>query len=114
MPEKEDFEEIKLNAENNYKSVVEVYCPYFKEKIVFNSEGLEHLKFKRHEKPRSEQEQHMRFKLLGLAPEVIRSSHTLQGLREIRKFERMRNIPFWRISKKTGTRLFFEGNPDED
>ena len=91
MPQKiSDFEEIKLNAESLYKSFGEVYCPFFKEKIIFNSLGIEHLKFKRYEKARLEQDQYMRFKLLYLAPEIIKQSHTLQGFQEIKKFERIR------------------------
>ena len=32
----------------------------------------------------------MRFKLLHLAPEILKSSHTLQGVLETKKFERIR------------------------
>ncbi len=32
----------------------------------------------------------MRFKLIALAPEVLKSSHTLQGMLETKKFERVR------------------------
>ena len=38
-----------------YRSIGEIYCPYFKEKIIFNAKGLEHLKFKM-QKSRSTQE----------------------------------------------------------
>lgn len=85
-----EFEEIKSRGENFYKSVTEVYCPYFKEKIYFNARGLEHLKFKRLERTRPEQDQYMRFKLIHLAPEVLKLSHTVQGVLETKKFERIR------------------------
>ena len=39
---------------------------------------------------RSEQDQYMRFKLIHLAPEVLKSSHTVQGILETRRFERVR------------------------
>jgi hypothetical protein len=61
-----------------------------KDKIVFNSHGLEHLKFKRREKVRPPEDQYMRFKLLHLAPEILKMSHTLQGVWETKKFERVR------------------------
>jgi hypothetical protein len=48
-----DFEEIRIKGEDFYKTLNEVYCPYFKEKISFNTQGLEHLKFKQHERTRS-------------------------------------------------------------
>lgn len=85
-----DFEEVKNIGESIYKDINEVYCPYFKEKISFNSQGLEHLKFKRREKTRPIEDQYMRFKLLHLAPEIIKISHTLQGVLETNKFERVR------------------------
>src|SRR3989344_5464397 len=86
----ENFEEVRIKGEEFYKSIGEVHCPYFKEKIAFNSQGLEHLKFKRRDKARLEQDQYMRFKLLYLAPEILRLSHTLQGVLETKKFERVR------------------------
>lgn len=44
----------------------------------------------RHKKARLEQDQYMRFKLLYLVPEILKLSHTLQGIFEIKKFERIR------------------------
>ncbi|OHA83424.1 MAG: hypothetical protein A2937_03840 [Candidatus Yonathbacteria bacterium RIFCSPLOWO2_01_FULL_47_33b] len=86
----ENFEEVRIKGEEFYKSIGEVHCPYFKEKISFGSQGLEHLKFKRRDKARLEQDQYMRLKLLHMAPEILKSSHTLQGLLETKKFERIR------------------------
>ena len=86
----EEFRKVKTQGEALYKSFDDVYCPYFKEKVSFGARGLEHLKFKRFEKTRHEQDQYMRFKLLNLAPEVLRRSHTLQGVFETKKFERVR------------------------
>jgi hypothetical protein len=88
--DKSDFEKVKNNAEIFYNSIGEVYSPYFKEKIAFNAKGWEHLKFKRREKPRLPQDQYMRFRLISLAVEIIKSSHTLQGIWETSKFERIR------------------------
>ena len=86
----EEFDRIKTKGEEIYKSIGEVYCPYFKEKISFNARGLEHLKFKTSEKTRLEQDQYMRFKLIHLAPEVLKLSHTVQGIEETKGFEKIR------------------------
>ena len=86
----ENFEEIRTKSEEFYKTIGEVYCPYFKEKISFGAQGLEHLKFKRREKTRLEQDQYMRFKLLHLAPEVLKLSRTVQGIWETKHLERIR------------------------
>jgi hypothetical protein len=87
---KEQFEELKLKGEEFYKSVGEIYCPYLKEKVSFNAHGLEHLKFIARDKARLEQDQYMRFKLLNFAPEILRSSGTVQGILETKKIERIR------------------------
>jgi len=86
----QQFNEVKNAGEELYKSLDQIYCPYFKEKISFGAQGLEHLKFKRREKARLDKDQYMRFKLLYLAPEILKSSHTLQGVLETKKFERVR------------------------
>ena len=86
----QQFREVKESGEKLYKSLGEIFCPFFKEKISFGAQGLEHLKFKRREKSRLEKDQYMRFKLLHLAPEILKSSHTLQGILETKKLERIR------------------------
>lgn len=95
----QQFEEIKSKGEDFYKSIGDIYCPYFKETISFNAQGLEHLKFKQREKARSERDQYMRFKLIHLAPEILKSSHTLQGIFETKKLEKIR------INSRTDTVL---------
>ncbi len=85
-----DLNEVRFRAETLYRSIVSAYCPYLKLEIQFNAQGLEHMKFKRREKARLPQDQYMRFKLFHLAPEILKSSHTLQGILETKKFERVR------------------------
>ncbi len=87
----EQFEDVKNKGEIFYKSIGEIYCPYFKEKVSFEAQGLEHLKFKRRSKSRSENDQYMRFKLIHLAPEILKLSHTVQGILETKKFEHIKN-----------------------
>ena len=85
------LEEVKKSAELFYHSIGDIYCPYLKEKISFNTQGWEHVKFKRREKARLPQDQYMRFKLIHIAPEILKASHTLQGIWQTKKFERVRS-----------------------
>ena len=79
----EEFEEIKAKGEELYNSIDKVHCPYFNESVVFNASGFEHLKFKNRRRPRLDQDQYTRFKYMHLAPQILASSHTLQGIRTI-------------------------------
>lgn len=91
----ENFDEVTLKGEELYKGFSEVYCPYFKETIAFNSQALEHLKFKQRGKARYEKDQYMRFKLIGLAPEILKMSNTLQGIWETKRFEHQKLNKKW-------------------
>jgi hypothetical protein len=84
------FDEVKQKGEEFYKSLTEIHCPFFNDKVHFNAQGLGHLKFKRHGHARSQQDQYMRFKLLHLAPVILRNSKTLQGIWETKSFEKTR------------------------
>lgn len=86
----ENFEEVRIKGEDFYKTLSEAHCPYFKEKVFFNAQGLEHLKFKQQRKARPQQDQYMRLNLLHLAPVVLRTSSTLQGIWDTKNFERVR------------------------
>lgn len=82
-----DFEEVKKNAETFYETIGEIYCPYFKEKITFNTKGLKHLKFKSNRQARSRTDQYARLKLLYLTPQILKASYTLQGIWQTKRFE---------------------------
>ncbi len=98
--DEEDFLRIKNEAEKFYQEIGAVYCPYFKVKIVFNTKGLKHLKFKSNRQARPRKDQYSRFKLMSLAPKVLEQSHTLQGIWQIRRFEFQKTNSRWeRIMK---------------
>ena len=86
-PDIEKFNLIKEQGESLYKSLGEVHCPFFNEKIIFNAKGLEHLKFKEKNHARSRDDQYIRFKILKHAPEILRLSRTVQGVSEQKVFE---------------------------
>ena len=86
----ENFDEVKLKGEELYKSLEPTYCPYFKERIHFNTEALEHLKFKRRNVARPRQDQYMRFKLLKVIVQILNDSRTVQGIWETKEFQKVR------------------------
>jgi len=99
--DEKDFEKVKDEAEKFYNTIGDVYCPYFKEKIAFNAKGLRHLKFKSNRKARPRKDQYSRLKIIYLAPEILKQSHTLQGIGQIKKFEEQKTNSRWeRIMKE--------------
>lgn len=86
----DNFDLIKAKGEELYKSFGPIKCPYFNDFVHFNAEGLEHLRYKFRNRDRLAQDQYMRFKLLHLAPQVLKLSRTLQGLSSRQGFERIR------------------------
>lgn len=92
---KNKLEEIKSNSISNYNKIGSVKCPHLKCDVFFNSKGIEHLKFKDKNKPRSRQDQYIRFKLLPLAEHIIKNSHTIQEYYETKKFERQKINSRW-------------------
>ena len=91
----EEFEKVKSIAEAEYKKIGDVQCPFLKTTVSFNAKGLDHLKLKRWNHAREKKDQWVRLKLLHLASEVIKSSHTLQGIDEGNKFERIKINSRW-------------------
>lgn len=93
--DEQDFDEVSKNAEAFYASVSDVYCPYFCQEIPFNAKGLKHLKFKSDQIARSRTEQYARLKLVHIAPEVLKLSHTVQGVWQTRKLEMQKTNNRW-------------------
>ncbi len=50
--DEQNFQKVKDEAEEFYKTIGDIKCPYFNEKIAFNAKGLRHLKFKSDQKAR--------------------------------------------------------------
>ncbi len=90
-----DFAKIRDEAERFYGTIGTVYCPYFQEKIAFNIKGLKHLKFKSDKQARPYKDQYPRLKLLHLAPEVIKKSHTVQGIWRVKRLEAQKTNNRW-------------------
>lgn len=97
------FEKARDDAESFYKGIGEIHCPYFKEKIIFNAKGIEHLKFKDIRQARPHGDQYIRFRLISLAPKIIQESHTLQGISMRKAFEREKTHGRWDTIMRTAT-----------
>ena len=97
------FNKTKQEAEDFYKTVGDIYCPYFKEKITFNAKGIEHIKFQRIRQARSHQDQYIRFRLIALAPQIIKNSYTLQGVSQRKSFERIKTNSRWETVMRSAT-----------
>lgn len=91
----EDFEKVRKKAEEFYKSISAVYCPYFKERIVLNALGFEHIKLKSWKRPRLKEDQYMRLKLLKYIPQILENSKTVQGISQLKEFVRQKKYGRW-------------------
>jgi len=101
-----DFDGVKKDAESFYETIGEVYSPYFKAKISFNAKGFKHLKFKSDRQARSRKDQYARLKLLRIAPQILKMSHTLQGVWQTKRFEALKTNNRWEYIMKEVT--FYE------
>ncbi len=81
-----DLSEIREKTKDLYSKTGDVHCPFFKEKVSFNSEGFNHLRYKEERSERFFADQKIRYELFFLAPEIIRSSKTLQEYYEKASF----------------------------
>lgn len=93
--DEEDFVEVVKKAEEFYASVGDIHCPYFGEKIAFNTKGFKHLKFKSDQVARIREDQYVRLKLLPYAAEVLKKSRTVQGIWSTKKFEDQKTSSRW-------------------
>lgn len=100
MDNLEQFKKIKQEAENFYKTIDGVLCPYLKSKVNFNAKGLDHIKMKSWNKTRLVSDQYLRFKFLKLVPEVLKAAGTLQEFYETKNFERIKDSGQWQYIMK--------------
>ena len=85
-----NFEKIKTSAEEYYKAVDSVFCPYLNETVAFNAKGIKHIKFKAEGRARSRSDQFMRLKHIRFAQRILEKSRTLQEYKETKVFEEVK------------------------
>ncbi len=91
----EQFEKVKSKAETAYKSAAKIPCPYLSADVHFSAKGWEHIKFKSRNKARNTFDQYVRLKLVHLAPEIVRRSHTVQGIWQTNIWETQKSHGRW-------------------
>lgn len=74
------FNERKEKARTIYTTQKNIYNPYLRSQVIFNSDGFHHLQFSAR-RERNKKEQLLKFSLLPLAIEIIKKSGTLQEYR---------------------------------
>jgi hypothetical protein len=82
-------------AQEMYRSLGQIKCPYFQASIHFNARGFDHLRRKSWNRGRDRRDQFMRLKHLALAPEILRLSRTVQGIEETHEWERRHKHGRW-------------------
>jgi hypothetical protein len=91
----EEFNQILVRAQQTYSTLGRIHCPYFHDSVHFNSQGLEHLRRKTWNRGREQRDQFMRLKYVAHAPEILRLSHTVQGIQETNEWERRHRHGRW-------------------
>ncbi len=81
MDDKERLAKAIEKAKCEYSKQQEIWCPYFQCKITLNSDGFNHLQYKKNRQLRNVSEQLLKLNLLPIALEIIRKSGTLQEYR---------------------------------
>lgn len=85
MKNAKKYNQIKQQAYRKYKKIGQVYCPYLKDKISFNSQGFWHMIYTARNKKRPRSVQSLRFRLLLCAVNLLKITTTLQEIEKIRK-----------------------------
>jgi hypothetical protein len=91
----DEFNQVLHKAQESYATLGKIYCPYFQNSVHFNAQGLEHLRRKTWNRGREQRDQFMRLKHLAIAPEILRSSHTVQGIQQTNEWERRKRHGRW-------------------
>ena len=91
----QEFTETLQEAQEIYRTLGQIRCPYFQASIHFNSQGLEHLRRKSWNRGRDRRDQFMRLKHLARAPEILRLSRTVQGIEETHEWQRQHRHGQW-------------------
>jgi hypothetical protein len=91
----EEFDEVLQKAREIYAGIGKTYCPYFRDSVNFNAEGLAHLRRKSWNRGRERRDQFMRLRHLAHAPEILRLSYTVQGVQDAHEWEHRRRHGRW-------------------
>ena len=100
MEDISNYQKIREDTANYYKTIESVFSPALNQKVVFSSEGFNHIVFNTPNSEREKPSQILRFKLLSLAHKLVKLSTTHQEFEEtIKEFEVKKHKKKIRISK---------------
>jgi len=91
----QEFDQILHDAQELYRTLGHIHCPYFQDKVQFNVLGFEHLRRKAWNRGREQLDQFMRLKHIARAPEILRLSRTVQGIEVTQEWERRHKHGRW-------------------
>lgn len=104
MQDISNYHQIKETAENFYKKIGRLFSPIFKERVAFNSEGFNHLLYKKGGE-RNKSDQITKFKILPIAKEIVAIATTYQeydeGIAQVqrkrfkRKINESATVRYW-------------------
>ncbi len=90
-----EFNGVLHTAQEFYRTLGQIRCPYFQADVQFNARGFEHLRHKSWNRGRDRRDQFMRLKHLARVPEILRLSRTVQGIEETNEWERRHKHGRW-------------------
>ncbi len=107
MDDISNYEKLRDDTQEKYRSIGRISCPAFKEPVHFSAEGFNHIIFKRARSERERSSQILRFKLLPLAVKLVRLTTTYQEVEhtlkevEVKRHKKRVRIPktvtYWGI-----------------
>ena len=100
MEDISNYQKIREDAAGYYRTIGGIFSPALNEKVVFSSEGFNHIVFDTPHSERERPSQILRFKLLPLACKLVKMSTTYQEFEEtIKEFEVKKHKKKVRVSK---------------
>ena len=90
-----EFDDVLRKAQEFYVSIGRIRCPFFRDVVHFNAQGLEHLRRKAWNRGRESRDQFMRLKHIARAAEILKLSSTVQGIQETNEWERRHRHGRW-------------------
>jgi len=107
MEDLSNYEKLKEDAQNFYKEIGGIRFPALNSFIHFDSEGFNHIVFKKARSEREKSSQILRFKLLPLAKKLIEISTTYQEFEETlkefefknhkKKIRKSKSVKYWGV-----------------
>jgi hypothetical protein len=91
----QEFAQVLQHAQEFYRGLGQVRCPYLQADVQFNAQGFEHLRRKAWNRGRERRDQFMRLKHLSRVPQILQLSRTVQGIQETNEWERQHKHGRW-------------------